>query len=82
MIVQKCRQRLRQPAATRPVLSGHVAPNRSWRHGEPELQPKFCGNSLLSLCAIRGGHIRDQLLKLEGIRGRPRGLDLARQKRR
>jgi hypothetical protein len=49
-----------------PVIPWHVAPHRPRRHGEPELQPKFRRNALLTPRVIGCGHVRDELLKVGG----------------
>ena len=67
MIVEERSPQLRRPAAGGPVIPWHVAPDRPRRHGEPELQPEFCRNALLTPRAIRRGDVRNQSLEVGGI---------------
>ena len=49
----------------------HVASDRSRRDRDAEFEQQFCGDALLAPRSVRVRHLRDQLLQVRGIRGRP-----------
>jgi len=62
LVAEECCPRLRRQAAERTGMPWHVSAHNPRRDREPELQPEFRGDALLTPRAIGCRHLGDELL--------------------